>query len=174
MTEFHIKVVERGGSKLSQLLANTNPWAGGNCGRQGCVTCEQGGDKLPPCTKRSILYESTCLDCNPQGERSVQKTASGVDLMETRPEASIYVGELASSIHERAAEHWRDYRERREDSHILKHWMNHHKGEGSPNFKFDVIKTFQDSLSRQVAEAVRVELRGKVLKSKKAFLIGAN
>ena len=73
LTGFHIKVVERGGSKLSQLLANTSPWAVGNCGRQGCVTCEQGGDKLPPCTKRSILYESTCLDCNPPGERRVQK-----------------------------------------------------------------------------------------------------
>jgi hypothetical protein len=55
LTGFHIKVVERGGSKLSHLLANTNPWAGGNCGRQGCVTCEQGGDRLPPCTKRSII-----------------------------------------------------------------------------------------------------------------------
>jgi hypothetical protein len=47
--------------------------------------------------------------------------------------------------------------------------MNHHKEEGSPHFRFDVIKTFQDSLSRQVAEAVRLELRGKVLNSKSIF-----
>jgi hypothetical protein len=46
------------------------------------------------------MYESTCLDCNPPGERRVQKTASGEELMETRPEASIYVGESTRSIHE--------------------------------------------------------------------------
>jgi hypothetical protein len=39
MTGFRIKTVERVGTKLQQLLPNTNPWAG----REDCITCKQGG-----------------------------------------------------------------------------------------------------------------------------------
>jgi hypothetical protein len=89
LTGFHIKMVERGGSKLSDLLPNSNPWAGGNCGREGCITCGQGGDRLPDCFKRSILYESACTPCNPGGIKPGDKEGG---LEDKRLEPSIYVG----------------------------------------------------------------------------------
>jgi hypothetical protein len=65
MLGFKLKIEERGGTKLSMLLPNTNPWRGAPCGRADCVTCNQGGDHLPDCTRRNILYENICTVCNP-------------------------------------------------------------------------------------------------------------
>ena len=45
---------------------------------------------------------------------------------------SIYVGESSRSIFERAGEHWRVYKKRSPDSHIWKHHLIHHRGEGEP------------------------------------------
>ena len=49
LTGFRIRIVELGGRKLKDLLPNTNPWAGSKCGREGCATCSQGGERLPDC-----------------------------------------------------------------------------------------------------------------------------
>ena len=49
----------------------------------------------------------------------------------------------------RAKEHWAAYAAKAEDSHILKHWVNHHVGQGEPHFRIDVIKYCRDALSRQ-------------------------
>ena len=69
-----------------------------------------------------------CLLCNP-GVKEGKKL--------TPPEfpPSIYVGETARSICERGAEHWRGYKEKAEDSHIFKHYVIHHGGEGEPSFR---------------------------------------
>ena len=45
----------------------------------------------------------------------------------------------------------------------------HHGGEGTPDFNIKTVKTYKDSLSRQVGEAVRIELRGNVLNSQSVF-----
>ena len=39
-----------------------------------------------------------------------------------------------------------------------------------PHFRFRVVKTFQDCLSRQVAESVRIDLREDFLNSKTVFI----
>ena len=55
-------------------------------------------------------------------------------------------------------------------SHIAKHWDNAHSGEDMPEFRFRIVKTFRDSLSRQVAESVRIDLRGgNILNSKTVY-----
>ena len=38
-----------------------------------------------------------------------------------------------------------------------------------PRFRFKIVKTFHDSLSRQVAESVRIDLRNHVLNSKSVY-----
>ena len=100
-----------------------------------------------------------------------QRTGEKRSLTETDPHPSIYVGESAWSVHKRAMEHWEDYRDKHEDSHILKHHVLHHGGEGQPVLQTNVVQYFRDSLGRQVAEDVRLqlELRGSVLNSKSVF-----
>ena len=48
--------------------------------------------------------------------------------------------------------------------------MDHANLEEPPRFKFRLIKSFKDPMSRQLAEAVRIELRGSdILNSKAEF-----
>ena len=134
------------------------------CGRTNCRTCAQPGDKKEPCTTRNVLYESECAKCNPPGTR---KVADRDGLAEKRDVASLYVGESARSISERALEHWRDAESGKEESHMLEHQSVAHRGEqASPEFHFRVVKKCQSSLERQVREAVRIQMRGNVLNKK--------
>jgi hypothetical protein len=42
----------------------------------------------------------------------------------------------------------------------IKHWLTSHEELlPTPGFRFKIIKTFQDPLSHQLAEAVRIDLR---------------
>ena len=40
---FKLKIIERTGTKLKDLFSPTNIWKGSQCGRKGCITCNQGG-----------------------------------------------------------------------------------------------------------------------------------
>ena len=63
---FTVKIVERSGLSLQSQFPLTTLWDGAACGREGeCVTCYQGAEMLPNCTKQSILYENVCHRCVP-------------------------------------------------------------------------------------------------------------
>ena len=164
MTGFRIRVTEMAGSQLRRILPNTNPWQGQDCLRQGCVPCGQGGERLEDCRRHNILYESSCMECN-QTDILYKKGAKLSDC------EGVYVGESGRSLHERAGEHLHDAGAGKEDSHMIKHWQEHHGGSGdAPRFHFKLISSFQDALTRQVSEAVRIDLRGGgVLNSKSEY-----
>ena len=165
MLGFKVRVTERGGTTLGSLLSNKNLWAGNPCGRRECRTCMQEGEKKEPCTKRNVVYESECGVCNPAGSR---KLADREGLAEKRDIPSLYVGETARSIMERAGEHWADGLAGKEESHMADHQAMAHEGE-QPQFNFSVIKQCTSSLERQVREAVRIQMRGLVLNRKGTF-----
>ena len=145
---FKLKVVERTGTKLKDMFSPTNVWGGSKCERDDCTTCTQGCEDLPDCTRRSIVYESICSRCNLGAkEPSPLKTVN-------KDVPSVYVGETSRSIYERAREHWNSYKKRNTDSHIWKHHLVHHGGEGEPEMVFKVVGTFKSALSRQISEAV--------------------
>ena len=163
---YRIKVVERAGTPLKLLFPLGDLGAEEQCERRGCIPCEQPGDGVKyKCKKRSILYENICTICNPgAGEK-------GAKITPPKDVPSIYVGESARSLNERTEEHWRGFRESREDSHILKHHLLHHGGRGEPAFHMRLVKTFRSALTRQVSEAVRIKKWGVdvVLNSKSEF-----
>ena len=72
-------------------------------------------------------------------------------------------------MYERSKEHIRDGKNKTEDSHIAKHWEEHHRGEEIPLFRFKIVRRFKDSLSRQVGESVRIDMRNGVLNSKTVY-----
>ena len=117
----------------------------------------RGRGDLPDCKRRSIVYESICTKCNP-GAKAPGPFKS--------PETSVpsiyvgHVGESARSIFERAGEHWKSYEKRNPDSHIWKHHLIHHGGEGEPEMRFEVLGNYRTALSRQIAEAIRIRERG--------------
>ena len=83
----------------------------------------------------------------------------------------VYVGESSRAIYERAKEHTADRVSFQEDSHQIKHWLSSHEELlAPPAFKFKIISTFQDPLSRQLSEAVRIDRRGsQILNSKSEY-----
>ena len=64
---FRIKIVERLGMRLVDMLHRANPWQGQDCQRPKCLLCrtkistERNMDQ--DCTKRCIVYETWCLTC---------------------------------------------------------------------------------------------------------------
>ena len=78
------------------------------------------------------------------------------------------MGESARSLCERAEEHVEAYQNKLEDSHMFKHQQLDHKEDlVPPTFKFQLVGTFPDAFTRQIAEAIRVEHKGgRVLNSK--------
>ena len=130
---------------------------GRECGRTDCTTCtqEKRGEVLPQCNKRSVLYENICTKCNQGVEDKSKKLSPPTN------HPSIYVGETARSLYERGKEHWRGYMTQAEDSHIYKHHQLHHGGEGEPSFHLRPVRFFRTALSRQLAEAVRIQRWGE-------------
>ena len=173
LTGFRVKIVESGGSQLRQVLPNTNPWAGMKCGRSKCWTCAQNDETAINCFKRNVLYESQCMWCNPPettGEEAGKEKRKSKDKNKKKlEEKAVYVGETSRSLFERTSEHFKDAMKRKPDSHIRKHWDEAHPGKEMPPFTFKIVQSFQDCLTRQVSEAVRIGLRGEVLNSKSEF-----
>ena len=81
------------------------------------------------------------------------------------------MGESSRSMYERGKEHLKDGKNRAEESHQWKHWVLHHPEiEGDPQFRLKIVSSFSDPLTRQLAEAVRIEHRGAdILNSKSEF-----
>ena len=70
---------------------------------------------------------------------------------------------------ERAKEQTSDRVKNQEDSHEIKHWLTSHEDLlAPPTFKFRIMQTFQDPLTCQLAEAVRIDLRGEGILNSKA------
>ena len=73
-----------------------------------------------------------------------------------------YIGESSRSLYERSKEHQKDREDREDDSHQVKHWVLDHPEMASPQkFKFTILASFQDPLTRQIAESVRIEKGGE-------------
>ena len=60
MTGYKLKIVEKGGTKLVDLLHKANPWAGQPCGRERCLLCitkqrarTEGKNNSQDCRKRN-------------------------------------------------------------------------------------------------------------------------
>ena len=90
---------------------------------------------------------------------------------EMNSKQGVYVGESARSIFERAKEHQADEEGRKEDSHRIKHWLSSHQElKSPPKFRVEVVASYRDAMTRQIAEAVRIDLRGEnVLNSKSEY-----
>ena len=131
------------------------------CGRVKCTTCSQKDDKKVDCFSRSVVYESVCMLCHPDGK----KPKKG-DPMVMSGEGT-YTGETSRSIFERAGEHLEDLNGLNKDSHMVKHWFLDHPNETNPpEFEFKIIGKYKDCLTRQIKEAVRLQNRPGTTNSK--------
>ena len=84
-----------------------------------------------------------------------------------------YIGETGKSGYERALNHLDSFRRMEEGSHLMKHYLIHHKEIPQEEMKVGmrIRNTFRSSLERQVGEAVAIDWekrKGKVLMNSKS------
>ena len=67
MSGYKLKIVERGGIKLENILVKKNPWDGECCERKSCLLCDTkrraDKPKMKSCTKRNLVYKTWCQTC---------------------------------------------------------------------------------------------------------------
>ena len=108
-----MRVVERLGATLGELLCNPTPWTNSHCGRTGGLTCKA---KEGSCKAVGATYEWRCNQCTRDGKTVV------------------YCGETARALWDRTEEHLNALKRRQESSFLWKHWANHHSTEETPDF----------------------------------------
>ena len=171
LSQEKIKVVERSGCTIRQLLIRSNPWGQGHCGRpEGeCPPCDT-GDGKQRCQQRSVLYETFCTRCKERAD-ALADADRDTDTGNTGNKAvySVYTGETSLTARERlvgvkgegarGGGHLTEYEKGLEKNHMTKHWQSCHKGEEKPKFGVKIIRSFTSCLVRQLWEAVRIRRR---------------
>ena len=139
-----IKVVERAGMKIKDILSSKNTLNKSNCTQKACPLCTESEHVKPnteksrhPCNTNNVGYRWTCLKCK---EMDIVK---------------VYEGETGRSARIRGGEHLKDLEKKREKSALYKHVKNFHNDE-EVKFRMDITKKFKDALTRQADEAVRI------------------
>ena len=142
-----IKVVEGKGVKLKNLLTRKNPFGTQHCEKPICPLCKPTPHSEPeqltkhrtPCSTQSVGYSVICLKCKSEGLKTT------------------YEGETGRSASIRTSEHITDLLKNKKDSPLVKHKNLQHKGEKDVKFTFKIEKVFQDPLTRQCNEGVRIK-----------------
>ena len=55
-----VKIIERAGTALENILCTKNPWGQEVCGRTDCHVCREGSKSLGQCRKEGVIYSLAC------------------------------------------------------------------------------------------------------------------
>ena len=164
LTGYRMKVVEKGGDRILDLLQTSDPWRGEDCGRAGCWPCRTKmwteKDKKQDCSRRSVIYETWCQTCLTREEEKIEEEneMEKKRLLEKIPRFK-YLGESARSSYERGAEHLDGLEKLSQDNHLVKHIALHHQKDALENIKFGmrVRKMMRTAFERQIGESVEIQ-----------------
>ena len=128
-----IKVVERSGRKIKQILQKNDPFKDGKCGSPKCMVCNTTGKGR--CRRNGIIYNIRCKDDCDDFE---------------------YRGETFKNAYSRGNEHINQFRTGASGSVMKKHSERVHGGR-DVEFEMEVMDYVRnDATLRQVTEAVRI------------------
>ena len=154
-----IKIVEKGGLKMRNVLGSKNPFKKEKCIQQTCPLCnsstyiETNKDDIKiACNTHNVGYKWVCLTCQDKGVLKV------------------YEGETGRSARTRGAEHVKDLEKKKQTGALYKHKLSEHKDE-NVKFQMHITHQFKDALTRQANEAVRISYNSSTnsLNSKSEF-----
>ena len=161
MSGYKLKIVERGGTKIVDMLHKANPWAGQDCERKKCLLCttkkEEDRQNSQDCRKRNCVYETTCITCRRRQDLRIetkyaQEGKKKIDEEKRKARHYIYIGETNRSPYERGLEHQNDIAACKTSSHMLRHLLDQHEDEEEDwdNIKFGmrVLKTTRTAFER--------------------------
>ena len=131
-----VKIVERAGPTVQDLISNKSPWTSSHCGRENCAPCKS---KEGSCRAQNLVYKISCMECGKVGRKS------------------IYIGESHRSWWDRSWDHLAALRNKTESYAIVKHWIEcHNTMVEPPDFKFEIKQKCTSSLQRQIMEAIHI------------------
>ena len=136
-----IRVVERGGVKLKDLLCVGDPWVGQRCERQEYLPCRgrENDSRGIHCQKENITYIFTCLEWTKGGRKAV------------------YWGETARNGFKRGKVHKDGLVKELEKIRLWRHAKVFHGGQKQIAwYKMKVKKVHRTPLVRHVAEGVEI------------------
>ena len=148
-----IKIVEKSGENLENILCKKNPFKIENCTEKFCPICKNQNGKLKmACNTNNVGYRWVCNTCK--------------EIDEVR----LYEGETSRSGRLRGIEHVQSFNKKRADSVLFKHKILEHNNE-NVDFEMKITGVFKDALTRQADEAVRIHSRknNELLNSKSEF-----
>ena len=134
ITKSKVKIVERAGVKIQDILTSSNPWKGDDCLRTNCMLCHTKNktekNTKQDCHKRSLVYETWCLTCDRMRTQEIEdmeidekeKTELKKKIVQYK-----YIGETSRSAYERGWEHLNDLAGLKSTSHMLKHVVSTHQ-----------------------------------------------
>ena len=168
-TRTNTKVMGGGGISTKSVLVRVNPFPRPDCGRTTCPLKWMDGGCQERCYREMEGYSAHCNRCRDDQMRQ------GVPL--ERVNDYVYYGESSRSLKTRADGHYGDYQTHQHgtkkkpvSSWMWDHAVEHHDGMISQNIRqdytFRLQGTFRDCLSRQLDEAVRIDMAeryGRVL-----------
>ena len=140
-SKISLKVQERGGKQLGQVLGTSVPGANErkHCQRQLCFPCNTGSEGV--CRRTGVGYEISCIIC----EQTI---------------ASKYAGESGRNLYMRGGEHISDCEKKVADKPLWKHILEKHGGRMEvgifEHFKMILTGVFFKPQRRKADEGVRI------------------
>ena len=166
-----VRYVEQTGVTVRQLLHRNNPWGGLPCSESGstgphgdqvgCLPCSGDNETKQNCTKRSLVYETTCLTCEQEAKRKESRGEVGLRYK--------YCGTSHGCLRRRGRQHLTDLKAGLEGklgedrvSHMLIHIRESHPGEDPrPRWGMKLIKTYTTTFKRLLGELVHIKYLAK-------------
>ena len=136
-----VKIVERGGKKVKDILGKKDPWAPSTCFRPDCMVCNSTDKKLgtpTTCKQEGVCYQISCDRCKEKGI------------------TAHYFGESSRTPFLRGREHLKGQSKKLEENPLAKHDFLHHNDQKGP-YSMTVLRRHKAPLGRQVQEAVEIE-----------------
>ena len=144
MQGLKFKVLEKGGTTVKQLAQKANPAATPGCSDENCIACKTERGRGGQCRKGNIGYQMECVPCNEAATRTNKQR-----------DRTTYIGETSRNLYTRGREHINKYESRNEDSFMRQHQEEQHNCQPA-DFTAKVTGSYQDCLTRQVAEGVAI------------------
>ena len=136
-----IRIVEKAGRSIKNVLAPNYPWSIEPCKDPECFPCSTAdGPPQISCRTPGVLYNIVCRLCEHTGN------------------SSVYYGESGKNCYARGKKHIEDFKARTSSHCMVIHAKVHHPDEPwlVSNFRMIARRAFKRPLERQISEALEI------------------
>ena len=133
-------IVEQGGVPIRAIICKKSPAETDECGKTDYPVCISGKPKMKNCLKVTPGGAGCVIRCTTCKEQQIN---------------AVYHGETGRTLYSRLAEHMKGHQKKQEGNPLHKHDQTEHDGDKA-TYSYEPMGFFQDPLTRQVNEGVRI------------------